>query len=626
MYLSAGLNIQVFQSEPMGCSAPQPAVVEDEPREGTNLLRRSGEGSEYRLINVSPEGLMPGAAHFQAASAYMSHVIFTENAPLVQGAPSGEDLYDWNEGTVRLVTYLPDGVPVAGSLAAGYSGVPPTFGVSPAGLARSVSSDGEIVVFTAEGSLYGRVNAGQVASKVSGGEVNGEQCIEAGKACTIQLDAGQGGSEAGGGGIFWGASSDGSHIFFTDESDLTPDATAASGAPDLYEYDLEDGKLTDLTVASASEPANVQGVVGVSEDGSHVYFVAKGVLAGATHGTGPTRRKRNLYVRHAGTTEFVATLGVRDSGDWASGEFFGQDFALRTSLTSPTGRWLAFQSVQPLTGYNCSECDEIFLYDATASALHCVSCGHPGSRLEGARLEKPAGIEPRRQLMSDGRMFFETAAPLLEQDSNGASDVYEWAPVGVNECQQASSGYNAQSEGCLQLISSGISPEPSFFADASENGSDVFFTTAQALLGNDTDNEASLYDARVEGGFPGIGATVVEPPSCEEEACRPPAAEPPVEAFGASSAFNGPGDLAPGETKLKAPTATHGKGKHTLGRRQKLKRALSSCAKKPKRKRRRCRTRARTRFGKAHARRHRRRANARKSDRRHHHGLGRRGR
>jgi hypothetical protein len=47
---------------------------------------------------------------------------------------------------------------------------------------------------------------------------------------------------------------------------------------DLYEWD--DGRLGDRTV-DEREPANVKGVIGASEDGEYVYFVAGGALAGS---------------------------------------------------------------------------------------------------------------------------------------------------------------------------------------------------------------------------------------------------------------------------------------------------------------------------------------------------------
>ena len=93
-------------------------------------------------------------------------------------------------------------------------------------------------------------------------------------------------------------------------------------AANLYEYDLETGKLSDLTgeaTDSTGEGAAVQGVVQISEDGSYVYFVAEGALA-----AGATAGQPNLYVSHEdGVPVFIATLAV-DEGDWHAGSMRGK--------------------------------------------------------------------------------------------------------------------------------------------------------------------------------------------------------------------------------------------------------------------------------------------------------------
>ena len=90
-----------------------------EPVGYENLLVRDNATGAYQLVNVTPPGVTPADAHFQAASADLSHVIFTETSPLAEGARYGvENLYEWDEGALRLVSVLPDGTAVPGSLAA----------------------------------------------------------------------------------------------------------------------------------------------------------------------------------------------------------------------------------------------------------------------------------------------------------------------------------------------------------------------------------------------------------------------------------------------------------------------------------------------------------------------------
>jgi hypothetical protein len=132
-----------------------------------------------------------------------------------------------------------------------------------------------------------------------------------------------------------------------------------------------------------------------------------------------------------------------------------------------------------------------------------------------------------RSLSEDGAVFFDTTNRLLPGDVNGKTDVYEYDAAG------------------LHLISTGTSPDPVSFRDASASGDDVFFITTQALAGGDGDRAMSLYDARVGGGF----AQPQLPPTCEgiegEGSCRGPLPTPPDAASPLSAMFVGPGNPPP---------------------------------------------------------------------------------
>ena len=105
--------------DPESCNPEGRQVVSGEPVGYENLLVRDNATGTYQLVNVTPPGVTPADAHFQAASADLSHVIFTETSPLAEGARYGvENLYEWDEGALRLVSVLPDGTAVPGSLAA----------------------------------------------------------------------------------------------------------------------------------------------------------------------------------------------------------------------------------------------------------------------------------------------------------------------------------------------------------------------------------------------------------------------------------------------------------------------------------------------------------------------------
>ncbi len=394
------------------------------------------------------------------------------------------------------------------------------------------------------------------------------------------------------GGTFQTASSDDSKIFSID------------GGGDLIECEIVvevAGKhkcnLSDLTppLLAGGEPANVRAVLGVSEDGSYVYFAASGALApGAVpDGCGPTVEGCNVYVRHDGVTRLVTASGLWE-GQGASGNW----------RVSPNGRWLAFMSRKSLTGYDNRDAvsgqpdSEVYLYHAETSPagalepgkLVCASCDPTGARPTGVnedaerqgwtaasvpyRMEIASFSFPEvgplyqsRYLSDSGRLFFDSNDALVPQDVNGVEDVYEYEPEGVPAGEHAcSSSSTSGSEvfeparafqaggvtgeegaGCVALISSGISSDPSSFLDASGTGGDVFFLTTAKLAPQDFDDAADVYDAHECTSASPCTTSVVAPPPCTTEAsCKPPPTpQPSIYGLPASATFSGPGNLAP---------------------------------------------------------------------------------
>jgi hypothetical protein len=368
-----------------GCGAQGLEVVSGEPLGVENLLMRDNTTASYRLLNAPPTGVIPTNATFDGASGDLSHVIFHENAQLTANAPAGvEDLYEWDEGALRLVTVLRNGTPVVGSLAAQWEGRPSV-----------ISEDGTHVFFTAGGNLYVRVN--------------GEQ--------TVQLDETRGGSGPGGGGHFQGASAGGSQAFFTDDASagLTSDTVPGSGM-NLYRY--ANGQLTDLTSA---EHAEVAAVSGVSQDGAYAYFVATAVLSGSQtneRGQAAQNGGPNLYLWHGGSTTFIATINDSEEA------LFGR--------VSPNGLFLAFVTDLSLTGFG--HYSEMFLYSAASKHLVCASCnpsGEPPAKGGGVQASENRDGAPHI-LSNSGRVFFQTRDALLPRDTNGQMDVYEYEQGHLN--------------------------------------------------------------------------------------------------------------------------------------------------------------------------------------------------
>jgi hypothetical protein len=578
----------------------EPIGWQSEPEGFQNLfLAAIGEDgpAAWRLVNRTRAGVAPADATLEDASTdehdELSHVVFDENAQLTEEAPPGNDLYEWFNGEVHLVTFLPDGQPTVGKLANGAS--------SPEGAAaftNAVSADGSRVFFMSEGSLYVRLHAEREPQL---GALGAAECVSSEHACTIQVDASQAGGP-GGGGTFLTANTVGTKVFFMDSpgAQLTSDTEAESGE-NLYEYEVTTGTLTDLTGGEVD--ANVLGYSGFGErpDGSNdLYFVAEGALGA----TGATVGRPNLYVADESggkrQTHYIATLNAEDDARaWGTNKVVeggASGLEVLISRVSSDGRLIAFTSTeaQAIAGYDntpaqaaCTEvengsrsglCPEIFLYEPGASKPTCVSC-HWGSPPAGPNsLERPGTVQDRngpghlnKNVVNDGSVFFDSPDPLVPEDVNGVRDVYEFR------------------EGQVHLISSGTGTGALRFLDASPDGRDVLFTTSQRLLPGDASDAVSLYDARREGGF----AEPAPPSECDGGGCRPSSPGASVFSTPASAAVVGSGNISPIPPLLPTPS----KAKRPT-RKQLLSRALKACKHRTnKRARTQCERQARRRYG-----------------------------
>jgi len=331
---------------------------------------------------TEPGGVCPVlicGPRFVGASPDLRHVVLDSGAALTS-TPASNSLYEWSDGKppseqLALVSLLPlnekgEELPASGAHV----------------VRDGVSADGSRVFFSAQGHLY-------VRDTVRGRTV---QLDVPEPGCPEEDHCGEGEVEA----DFQFATPGGDRVLFSDTQKLTADGGAygrrdeISSAADLYECRLTselDCALRDLT------PKGEQlGVLGTSEDGSWVYFVANAKLAGhavpgTCRGLASAHTVCDLYVSHDGETRLVAVLSGEDIPDWQG----------PTARVSPSGQWLAFMSLRSLTGYDNSDAvsgkpdEEVYLYDGAAGQLACASCDPTGAR--------PHGVEYGSS--GEGRLF-----------------------------------------------------------------------------------------------------------------------------------------------------------------------------------------------------------------------------
>jgi hypothetical protein len=320
-------------------------------------------------------------------------------------------------------------------------------------------------------------------------------------------------------------SGDGSRVYWRDR-----------GSGNLYLWQAGTSSLVDAAVDSF-ETASADGAVAFYAKGGHLWRYASGIATDLTPNGGVAGV---LGASAAGSTVyFQDTSGLRRWTGGATTTVANGAAAAHPSTYPPTtgrsrvsadGTKLLFISTESLTGYNNLDKvtgapdTEVFLYDSVGASLTCVSCNPlgkrpigpssiPGAVANGTAPGSTFSYKPRVLSAGGRRVFFDSADALVSGDSNtkpatgsGVSDVYEWEAQGEGSCAAAR---------CVGLISSGPAPEGAVFADASADGSDVYFLTGASLVGADP-GSGDLYDARIGGGFPEPSPPI----PCTGDACQ----------------------------------------------------------------------------------------------------------
>jgi hypothetical protein len=177
---------------------------------------------------------------------------------------------------------------------------------------------------------------------------------------------------------------------------------------------------------------------------------------------------------------------------------------------SSDGRYVVFSSAGRLVGGDTDESEDVYRYDAVDHTVALVSAGTDGGN-------GPFGV--RLEPAEENVEFSFRSSPYRAMSDDGSRIFFDTAerllPQDRNDVEDVYEWEN----GNLGLISSGAGTRSSRFVNANPAGTTAFFLTNDTLLPRDRDGgDLDLYAARVGGGFP-------EPPpesGCEGDSCPVP--------------------------------------------------------------------------------------------------------
>jgi hypothetical protein len=579
-FVSSELNAAMIgQPEAAECGvAPLSQLA---PLPGNNLYRESllTDSSIYDLLtpglsSVVNRSFNTGNGGVQGGSSDFSHVAFISTGNECQ--PSCNDItvdgtqrvFEWAEGEARLVSRGTNNLPLSGPSNVG--GNPSTGGGTSHGVG-AVSRDGTHIYF--QNPTPGGTGADCVATtcelylRKDGTTTAWASEQECSPACAnnVAPDA-----------FVWGNPAGDRALFVTGEklvnADTSPTVatcpgsgsngfiTSSSGATlgcSLYEYRdsaapaSNPNNLVDLSIDN--EPADgtsrsLLGILGMSDDGDTVYFVASSQLVSGS----PTETGAKLYRWrwNGGSPQlrYLATVAsVTDSLNWTN----GNQQRPTIERVDGTGSHLLFESSSALDPVADKDTDRDIYRWGESEGWRCLSCQLPGTPSVGnAELQLlgiglgglPQNADLYRVASSDmERVFFMTPDALVPADVNGqASCPVLEKPLGVPNVVYRCQDLYEWHDGQVSLISTGTGNTPVKLIGTTPTANDVFFITGDQLVGWDTDDLSDIYDARVGGGFPEPapeGSCDVNAGACEGQPTSAPAGT-----GAGTAAFEGPGN------------------------------------------------------------------------------------
>ena len=481
-------------------------VTGDEDDQADVYVRRAGTTS---LASLGDKGGNNEA--FPAASPVVSQdgtrVYFTTREPLVsEDADTAGDVYEWIDGTTRLVSVREAGAPGAAADVGLPGRLPPPPGerVIVETKEQMLTADGD----PADNDLYER--AGGTLRLLTGNSDQDAIALDANRALThVYFETAKDllasdsdgkqpdtymvtgeqifhvsrapAANSGGAGRNWAdlVSADGTRAFLHTAEGL--DAGDTDGQLDTYLWQ-SDGTLRWVSkpaggagCARAACPTNTYG--GSADLGRVAFTTAERLLAGDTDDA------IDVYAWSDGTLEHVSTgpnggNGAADTGESPAG---------RTQKLGSDGRGVLFTTGEALTAEDTDAA--VDLYERMDGTTRLVSTGE---------LSNSGGVQPGTGSYRAGsaRAIFVSGSSLARADTDEQLDVY------LNEA------------GATRLVSVGRAAYDADFIAASADAARIFFRTREQLAADDLDGGRDLYSSRrlpaPSGGAPAADTTAPE--------------------------------------------------------------------------------------------------------------------
>lgn len=342
---------------------------------------------------------------------------------------------------------------------------PPTF--------KGASADGEYLFFESEEQLVpGDTDSKRDVFVRSFDATVGEE----GAYVTREVSVGPIGGNDSYPAVFERASSDGKKVFFsTDEPLVAADQDRRS---DVYVREI--GGTTKLVSAGAAaclplcgNGAFDVGFAGASLDGSKALIVTAEQLA-------PGDQDEAIDVYERDFSAPIPTTTLVSAGEEGCSPACGNgDFNATLRGVAESGNRAFFATGEQLTQADDDTAIDIYARGLPSGPTTLVSAGDPACA--------PCGNNGSAAIFAgssaDGsRVFLATSEALAPGDTDGANDIY------------------LRHEGTTTLVSAGTEAKPASFADASTDGTRVFFTTAESLVAGDENEATDVY--LWEGGAP----------------------------------------------------------------------------------------------------------------------------